>query len=150
VLPAFAQQFDLASIDIHVHHPEREDFRYPSTRVEKEQKKQVISLAGPSSVRGGQNGLDFLRAEKGDQTVGVPFEWDARDPSHRRGEVRAEPVAQIMDKGADGCQTCIPSPDAIAALPLQVLKKADHGIRGKNVERQREAGPGVTFPEVLE
>ena len=110
----------------------------------------MISLAGPSFVGGGQNGFDFLRAEKADQTVGVPLEWDARDPGDRRGEVRAQPVAQIMDKGANGRQTCIPCPDAIAALPLQVLKKANHGIRGKNVERQREAGPGVTFPEVLE
>jgi hypothetical protein len=55
-----------------------------------------------------------------------------------------------MDKGADGRQPCIPSPDAIAALALQVIKKANHGIRGKNVERQREAGSGVTFPEILE
>jgi len=138
----------LAAIDVHVHHSERQDLRNAGPRVVKEQKEKVISLTSPTAIGRGQDGFDFLLVDKTNQSLDVPLEWDAGDPRHRHGQFRAEPVAQVMDKGANSRQPRIPGPDAVAALPFQVLQELNNDIGSQNVERQRETTSGVGLLEI--
>jgi len=73
------------TIDVHVHHSERQDLRDAGSRVVKEQKEKVISLTSPTAVCGSQDGFDFVGAKKSNQPLNVSLEWDAGDSGYRRG-----------------------------------------------------------------
>jgi hypothetical protein len=43
----------------------------------------VISLSGPSVIRGSQDGFDFLAIEKTNEPLNMPLERDAQDAWQR-------------------------------------------------------------------
>ena len=80
VLASFSQELDLAPLDVHVHHSQRQDLRNAGARVVKEQEKEVVSLTSPTALRRGEDGFDFLGAHKTNQALDVPLEGDGGDP----------------------------------------------------------------------
>src|ERR1041385_8571915 len=131
---AFAQYFNLSAIEIYILYPQRQDLRDAGAGIVEEQEKEVIPLTGPAVICCGQDGLDFLAAEKADQSLDVPLERDAENTLQHRRQFRSKPIVQIMEEGANRCQPSVAGPDAVGAFLLQVLEEPKNGVGRKRFQ----------------
>src|SRR5258708_1163981 len=108
----------------------------------------MIALPSPGAVGGRQDGFNLLTAEKADQPLHLPLERDAEDARDRRRQFGAQPVAQIMDKGTNGRQPRVARPDGVAALLLQVIEEAQHGVGLQDLQRPRAAATSAALLKI--
>ncbi len=103
--------------------------------VVQEQEQQMVPAPGPSVLGSVEDGLDLLRCQKADHPLGMTFARDGQDPGNVRGQIGTKPVAQVVDKGPNGCEAGVARTDTVATLSFEVLQKAHHlrVLKRKNI-----------------
>src|SRR5688572_24193663 len=110
----------------------------------------MIALSGPRVIGDGQDGFDFLAVEKTNEPLNMSFERNAQDAWECWRELRAEPVAQIVNKRANGCETSVAGPGTVAALVLQMIQEPENGIGRQDVQWERCSASGMNLAQITE